>query len=65
MFSYEHVKTFATLDEQQLPPRAAIHSLLSKETCSENDYGNAQGVWCEFGCRTLREYMQLYFTTDV
>ena len=65
VFPYEHVKTFATLDEQQLPPRAAFHSSLSGETCSEDDYGYAQSVWREFGCRTLREYMQLYLTTDV
>ena len=45
VFPYEHVKTFATLDEKQLPPRAAFHSSLSKETCFEDDYGYAQGVW--------------------
>ena len=53
-FPYEHVKTFAMLDEQQLPPCAAFHSSLSGETCSEDDYGYAQRVWCEFGCSTLR-----------
>ena len=62
---YKHVKTFATLDELQLPPRAAIHSSLSGETCSKDDYAYAQNVWRKFGCCTLREYMQLYFTTDV
>ena len=65
VFPYEHVKTFATLDEQQLPPRAAFYSSLTGETCSEDDYGYAQSVWREFGCRSLREYMQLYLTTDV
>ena len=65
VFPYEHVKTFATLDEQQLPLRAAFYSSLSGETCFEDDYGYAQGVWREFGCRTLRECMQLYLTTDV
>ena len=65
VFLYEHVKTFATLDEQQLPPRAAFYSSLSGETCSEDDYVYAQSVWREFGFSTLREYMQLYLTTDV
>ena len=65
VFPYEHVKTVATLDEQQLPPRAAFHSSLRKETCSEDDYGYAQSVRLEFGCRSLSEYMQLYLTTDV
>ena len=65
VFPYENVKTFATLDEQQLTPRAAFSSTLSGETCSEDDYGNAQSVSREFGCCTLHEYMQLYFTTDV
>ena len=65
MFPYEHVKTFATLDEEQLPLRAAFNSTLSGETCSEDHYAYAQSVWREFGCQTLREYMQLYLTTDV
>ena len=65
VFPYEHVKTVATLDEQQLLPRAAFHSTLSGETCSVDDYGDAQSVWLEFGCRTLCEYMQLYLTTNV
>ena len=38
---------------------------MSKKTCSEDDYAYAQSVWREFGCSTLREYMQLYLTTDV
>ena len=65
VFLYENVKTFATLNEQQLPLRAAFYSSLTGETCSKDDYGYAQIVWREFGCRSLREYMQLYFTIDV
>ena len=65
VFPYEDVRTFATLDKQQLPPRAAFHRSLSGETYSEDDYAYLQSVWREFGCRTLREYMQLYLTTDV
>ena len=37
VFPYEHVNTFATLDEQLLPPRAAFHSTLTGEQCSEDD----------------------------
>ena len=65
VFPYEHVKNFATLDEQQLPPRVAFHSSLSGETCLKDDYGYAQSLWSVFSCRTLRDYMQLYLTTDV
>ena len=65
MCPYEHVKTFATLNEQQLPPRAAFYSSLTGETCSENDFGYAHSVCREFSCRSLREYIQLYLTTDV
>ena len=65
MFSYEHVKTFATLHEQQLPPHEAFHSSLTGETFSEDDYGSPQSVWLELSCHSLREYMQLYLTTDV
>ena len=31
----------------------------------ENDNAYAQSVWQEFGCRRLREYIQLFFMTDV
>ena len=61
----EQVKTFATLDEQQLPLRAGFNSSLSSETCFEEDYDYSQSVLRKIGCRTLREYMQLYLTTDV
>ena len=41
VFPYVHIKTFTKLDEQQLPPRAVFHSLLSGDTCSEDDFGYA------------------------
>ena len=65
VFPFEHVKTFSTLDKQQLPSRAAFDSSLNCETDFENDYEYAQSVWRDFGCRLLRDYMQLYLTADV
>ena len=41
LFPYEHVNTFATLDEQQLPQRTNFNSTLSGDQCSEDDYGYA------------------------
>ena len=56
---------FATLDEQQLPPRAAFHNMQRKEICFNDDSVYAQSVWREFVCLRLFKYMQLYLTTNV
>lgn len=65
VFPYDQVNTLAKLDDQQLPQCADFHSTLSEEPCSEDYYCYTHSIWRKFVYRTLREYMQLYLTTDL
>jgi hypothetical protein len=47
-----------------LPPIAAFTSSMSGEVSAE-DYAHGLQVWAHFGCRTMREYHDLYLTADV
>ncbi|KAF0093416.1 MAG: hypothetical protein FD144_5964, partial [Rhodospirillaceae bacterium] len=38
---------------------------LRDEPCSEADYARAKAVWAEFGCRTMKDYHELYLKCDV
>lgn len=49
----------------ELPPMAAFHSDLSDERISNEDYEHARRVWTTFGCRTFRDYHDLYLKCDV
>jgi len=51
--------------EMQLPPKEAFYLKLVDADISDEDYDHAQAVWKEFGCRTLRDYHDLYNVSDV
>jgi hypothetical protein len=61
---YEHMTSYAQFDEGQLPPIEAFTSSMAGETSAE-DYLYGQRVWVHFGCRTMREYHDLYLLADV
>jgi hypothetical protein len=65
VFPYDYLNDWAKMDEQALPNRDAFRNTLRQEECSEADYAHAQRVWQEFGCTTLRQYLELYLKTDV
>ena len=64
-YPYDYMDSFARFAETELPPRQAFHSKLYDEPISEEDYTHAHRVWTEFGCRSIREYHDLYLRTDV
>ena len=49
----------------ELPPKQAFYSKLSGEAIKDEDYERASTVWREFGCRTFKDYHDLYLTCDV
>ena len=49
----------------ELPPRSAFYSRLNDSNISVEDYDHAKTVWKDFGCKTLREYHDLYNVSDV
>ena len=65
VFPYEYIDSVDQLNEEPLPPKAAFYSSLTGSDISEEDYEHAQAVWKEFGCKTLRDYLELYNGSDV
>ena len=60
IYPYDYMDRFERLQETQLPPKEAFRSTLTGEHISEEDYTHAQRVWGVFGCKTMREYHDLY-----
>ena len=56
---------FSKLSATSLPPKDAFYSQLYKSGISDEDYVHAQKVWEAFGCKTMRDYHDLYLKTDV
>ena len=48
-----------------LPPRAAFYNKLTDTECSVDAYARAKLVWDTMGCRTMRDYHDIYLKTDV
>ena len=64
VFPYEYMTDFSKLSVTSLPPKA-FYSQLNDSHISDEDYEHAQKVWETFGCKTMRDYHDLYLKTDV
>ena len=49
----------------QLPPKEAFFSKLNNAHISDKEYEYAQYVWKKAGCKTMRDYHDIYLKTDV
>ena len=65
IYPYEHMKSRANFDETEIPPQDAFYSALTEECVDDDEYHRAQKIWENFGCRTMRDYHDLYLATDV
>lgn len=65
VFPYAWLTTVDRMEETALPPREAFVSDLSGEGITAEEYAYAQSVWTAFGCRTFRDYHDVYLLTDV
>ena len=65
VFPYEYMTDFSKLSAKSLPPKDAFYSELTNTGISDSDYEHAQNVWKTFGCKTMRDYHDLYLKTDV
>ena len=65
VYPYEYVSSLETLNEKQLPPIEAFYSHLSQRGITDSQYNRAKEVWNHFGCRSLRDYHELYLQSDV
>ncbi len=65
VFPYEYMTDFSKLSATSLPPKEAFYSQLNDKHISDEDYAHARKVWDAFGCKTIRDYHDLYLKTDV
>ena len=65
VYPYDYVSSLDKLTESQLPPKEEFYSKLNDEDISDEDYQHAINVWNTFGCKTLRDYHNLYLKSDV
>ena len=61
VFPYEYVTGRNVLKEKSLPPIECFNSSLGVgRVVSQDDYNHALKVWDVFGCKTFKDYMEIY-----
>ena len=66
VFPYTYVSSPAILCETKLPPRDCFKNDLQGDECiSQEEYDVACEVWQVFGCKTLKDYMEVYLKADI
>jgi hypothetical protein len=65
IFCYDYVDSIEALDVDHLPSIEDFYNRLTDTPCDPQDYSHAQKVWDYFGCKTLRDYHDIYLNTDV
>ena len=65
VYPYDYVSSIDKLSEKQLPPKEEFYSKLNDEDISDEDYQHALKVWNTFGCKTIKDYHDLYLKSDV
>ena len=65
VYPYDYVSSLDKLSETQLPPKEEFYSKLNDEDISDEDYQHAINVWNTFGCKTIKDYHNLYLKSDV
>ena len=65
VYPYDYVSSLDKLSETCLPQKEEFYSHLNDEDISDEDYQHAIRVWNTFGCKTIRDYHNLYLKSDV
>ena len=65
VYPYDYVSSLEKLSETHLPPKEDFYSNLNDEEITDEDYQHAIKVWNTFGCKTIRDYHDLYLKSDV
>ncbi|XP_030745267.1 uncharacterized protein LOC115874300 [Sitophilus oryzae] len=65
IFPYDFMDGWSKLECNKLPEKQHFYNLLTDEYLSHKNYNHAQAVWNSFGCKTMRDYSNLYLKTDI
>ena len=50
VYPYDHMSSFESFEETELPPQSAFFNKFSGDSCSDLDYAHATSVWNAFEC---------------
>ena len=64
-FPYEYMSSPSKFEQTRLPPREAFYSKLNESEVDEHDYRHAEKVWEIFNVRNLKQFHDIYLTSDV
>ena len=65
VYPYEYMDSPSKFTETSLPPLEKFYSKLRDESVSDEDYEHARHVWNTLQLKNMRQYHDLYLTTDV
>jgi hypothetical protein len=65
IFPYDWFQSVDNFNVDKLPSKQSFYSSLTDDEISDVDYQHAMNVWDSFGCKTFRDYHDLYLKTDV
>ena len=65
VYPYDYMSELTKLNDTCLPDIKGFYNRLNDEDISPEDYNHAQNVWDHFGCKTMRDYHDLYLKSDV
>ena len=65
VYPYDYMGGYDKLFETKLPSVKDFYSKLNDEDISPENYTHAQSVWNHFGCKTMRDYHDLYLKSDI
>ena len=65
VYPYDYVSSLEKLSETCLPSKDKFYSKLNDEDITDEDYQHAIKVWNTFGCKTIKQYHDLYLKSDV
>ena len=65
IYLYDYMDCVDKLSDTTLPPKSAFFPKLNDTHTSDEDYAPAISVWNTFGCKTFRDYHNLYNKSDV
>jgi hypothetical protein len=62
---YEYLDHSDKLLEKKLPAKKHFYDTLSAKQIADEEYNHATAIWNSFGCKNMREYLELYLKLDV
>jgi hypothetical protein len=65
VYPYEYVNNVEVFDEIDVPHREGFKSQLNSTEITDAEYEYVCKVWKEFGCKTFRDYHEIYNRADV